>query len=49
MTLIITPFYAALVALFYILLSKQVVNNRWNFINGLGSAEGYFEKSALFH
>ena len=49
MTLIITPFYAALGALFYIFLAKQVVNNRWKFKKGLGSVEGELEQAIRAH
>jgi uncharacterized membrane protein YecN with MAPEG domain len=49
MILIVTPFYAALAAIFYLYLAKQVVNNRWKFKKGLGSVEGELEQAIRAH
>ena len=49
MTLIITPFYAALCAFFYIFMAKQVINNRWKFKKGLGVVEGDLEQTVRAH
>ncbi|MFT6070616.1 MAG: putative membrane protein YecN with MAPEG domain [Bacteriovoracaceae bacterium] len=49
MTLVITPFYAALSALFYLFLAKRVIDNRWKFKKGLGSVEGDLEQTIRTH
>ncbi len=49
MTLVITPFYAALAALFYLFLAKRVIDNRWKFKKGLGTVEGELEQTVRTH
>lgn len=48
--LVITPFYAALLTLFYIILSFNVIRNRWRYKQSLGSGkEKQLEKSIRAH
>ena len=49
MTPVITPFYAALYALFYLYLAKKVINNRWKYKTGLGVVEGELEQTVRVH
>jgi len=48
--LVITPFYAALLTLFYIILSFNVIRNRWRYKQSLGAGkEAQLEKSIRAH
>ena len=48
--IVITPFYAALLTLLYVILSFNVIRNRWRYKQSLGSGqEAMLEKSIRAH
>ena len=48
--LVITPFYAALLSLFFIILSFNVIRNRWRYRQSLGAGkEAQMERSIRAH
>jgi len=48
--LVITPFYAALLTLFYVILSANVIRNRWRYKQSLGAGkEEQMERAIRAH